>query len=279
MKIITLMQLITARNEILHWADKPPTQNSYYLVIFKIKLFYNDIKTLTLHYKPPIRAHILKQCFSTFLPNVNRVVALQHKRQSKTCKTQTKKRVSGPISTFRLHLKFPFSVSSPCLNLNETSDFEAVAKLLKVCQWVFASELKDTLRLAKQRGQRGPQHPASQPCHLCTGMFLCVWGRLGTQQTKLRPAKGHHLHCSALNSASGQTQRRYPTLLAPNLPSNRGGVCRRREGGGVQQRWSERWGSGMSLALHNIAQCKQIAPASQQVAFSLGPFHHILYIQ
>lgn len=85
-----------------------------------------------------------------------------------------KKRVSGPISTFRLHLKFSFPFSSLCLNLNEMSDFEAVAKLLKVCQWVFASELKDTLRLAEQRGQRGPQHPASQHRHRCTSMCVCL---------------------------------------------------------------------------------------------------------
>lgn len=56
----------------------------------------------------------------------------------------------------------PLLLFSPRLHLNETSDFEAVAKLLKVCQWVFASRLKDTLRLAlNKRGQpRDPQHPA-----------------------------------------------------------------------------------------------------------------------
>ena len=170
-----------------------------------------------------------------------------------------------------------FSFPSLCLNLNETSDFEAVAKLLKVCQWVFASELKDTLRLAEQRGQRGPQHPAGQRCQCCTGMCvcicvylcvcvcvcMCVWARQNEDQLKATTCI-----ISPLNRASGQTQRRY-VLLVPNLPSNRGDVCKRKGGGGGQQRLrSERWGSGMSLALHNITQCKQIAPASQQVAFS-----------
>ncbi|CAK6972493.1 Hypothetical predicted protein [Scomber scombrus] len=39
------------------------------------------------------------------------------------------------------------------------SDIEAVAKLLKVCQWVFASELKDTLRLARTKRSAGPTAP------------------------------------------------------------------------------------------------------------------------
>lgn len=62
-----------------------------------------------------------------------------------------KKNVNGPISTFRLHLKFSSLSLTLRLNLNETSDFEAVAKLLKVCQWDSASELKDTLRLAENK--------------------------------------------------------------------------------------------------------------------------------
>lgn len=95
---------------------------------------------------------------------------------------------------------------------------------------------------------------------------VCVRAR-----DKLKQAKGHHLHCSAMNNSSGsQTQRCY----TPSLPSNRGGVCVRKERGqGGQQRWrSERWGSGMSLALCNIMQRKQIFLAGQQVAS--GPFHH-----
>lgn len=62
-----------------------------------------------------------------------------------------KKKVNGPISTFRLHLKFSSLSLTLRLNLNEMSDFEAVAKLLKVCQWDFASKLKDTLRLAENK--------------------------------------------------------------------------------------------------------------------------------
>lgn len=57
----------------------------------------------------------------------------------KSSSVQMKKKVSGPVTTPRLHLNFSVSFSFLRLNLNETSDFEAVAKLLKVCQWVFAS--------------------------------------------------------------------------------------------------------------------------------------------
>lgn len=143
------------------------------------------------------------------------------------CSTNTRRRVL----TFR-HLNFFFSFG---LNLNVMSDFEAVAKLLKVCQWVSASELKDTLRLAEQRGRRGPQHPASQRRRTSVRVRAT---------DKLKRAKGRHLHCSAMNNSSGsQSQRCY----TPSLPGNRGGVCVCKKGKGaggsteVKEREVRKW--------------------------------------
>ena len=190
--------------------------------------------SLTLHYKRftegkkatvDAQAHKVQICFSTFLTDVNRVVALQHKQQNKTCKKLGSWKREWVVE-FQLSdsIWSSFSFSSLCLNLNEMSDFEAVAKLLKVCQWVFASELKDTLRLAEQRGQRGPQHPAGQRRHCCTGvrvcvcvcacMFVCVCVCTGT--TKRRLAKGHHLHYFATE----QGQRPKPAALRPARPKS-----------------------------------------------------------
>lgn len=136
-----------------------------------------------------------------------------------------RKRASGPISTFRLHLKFSFSFSSLCLNLNETSDFEAVAKLLKVCQWVFAYELKDTLRLNKEVSGVHGILPANAANAAPACMCVCACEDDSESATQLKPAKGHHLHCSALNSASGQKQRRYPPCSPKSTQQQRWCVC------------------------------------------------------
>lgn len=106
------------------------------------------------------------------------------------------------------------------LNLNEMSDFEAVAKLLKVCQWDSASELKDTLRLAENKEVSGvcsalPANAATTaPACVCVCLRVCEGDQLKATTCIVRR------WTAPVAKPSGASRP-----VHPNLPSNRGGVC------------------------------------------------------
>lgn len=133
-----------------------------------------------------------------------------------------KKKERGRVLRFQLSDPIWSSLSpsfSLSLNLNETSDFEAVARSLKVCQWDSASELERHLEIGrKQSGRQGPRRPAGQRRCCCTSMCVGLCVCVG-EQLKATTCIVRRWTAPAANP-SGATRP-----VHPNLPSNRDGVC------------------------------------------------------